>query len=196
MRNIKNQTMDQIVLWLIVAILIYSGIILFAAYISEPDVGSWIWGRHKNLFSWYSRPLFIIPAVYYAYRQKLWHVIGFMLLLATSLFWFEAPIDTPEEVAQFLEWEKQLFFSNENKAPLLTLIITVFIFLFLLFYAFWKQNPWLGLALINVGTIIKIVFSIVYGGEVGMTAIVPSLSSLFVINIVAWVVWRRLSAKK
>ncbi len=196
MKNVKKETMDHIVLGLMLAILLYSVVILFVAYISGTDIGNWIWERHQNLFSWYSRPLFIIPAAYYAYRQKLWHVIGFMLLLATSLFWFEAPVETPEAVAKYLAWEKQLFFTNENTLPLVILIITVFIFLFWFFYAFWKHNAWLGLVLINVGTIIKIIVSIVFGGEAGMAAIAPSLSSLFVINIVAWILWRKKSATK
>ena len=185
----KNR-IENLVLSLICLILLYSLMILLRTYFSGADVGAWIWERHQNQFSWYSRPLFIIPACYYAYRQKLLHVIGFMLLLLTSLFWFSAPEQVPESVSDYLEWEKELFFSNESSMPLITLTVAVIIFLFGLFYTFWKRNPWYGLLLINVGTIIKIIVSIGFGKEVGMAAIVPSLSSIAFINFVAFIIWR------
>ena len=187
--------LDNLVLGLIGAILLYSLVILLRTHFSGVDIGAWIWERHQNQFSWYSRPLFIIPACYYAYRHKLWHVIGCMLLLLTSLFWFSAPDQVSESVSSYLEWEKQLFFTNTSSTPLILLTVAVLVFLFGLFYAFWKRNPWYGLALINVGTIIKIIVSLGFGKEVGTAAILPSLSSLAVINVVAFLIWRR-SKKK
>ncbi|PRY74644.1 hypothetical protein CLV80_11626 [Yoonia maritima] len=186
-----RQTLDQLVLWLIGLILLYSAVIFFAAYFSGADMGAWVWERHQNQFSWYSRPLFVIPAAFYAYRHRVWHVVGFMALLATSLFWFEAPVTVPQSVSEYLEWEKQLFFINNNKLPLVAFVSGVIIFLGLFFYAFWQRNPWYGLALINAGTVLKIIVSVVFGQDAGMAAIVPSVSSLLVINLFAWFLWRR-----
>lgn len=186
-----RQTLDRLVLWLIGLILLYSAIIFSAAYFSGEDMGAWVWGRHQNQFSWYSRPLFVIPAAYYAYRRKVWHVVGFMTLLATSLFWFDAPATVPPSVSEYLEWEKQLFFTNDNKLPLVALIFGVFVFLGLLLYSFWQRNPWYGLAVINAGTVLKVIVSVAFGQDAGMAAIVPSLSSLLVINLFAWFLWRR-----
>lgn len=185
------QTLDRLVLWIIGLILLYSAIIFSNAYISGADMGAWVWERHHNQFSWYSRPLFLIPAAYYAYRRKVWNVLGFMALLATSLFWFDAPATVSPSVSEYLEWEKQLFFTNKNKLPLVVFILGVIVFLGLIFYAFWQRNPWYGLALINVGTVLKIIVSVVFGQDAGAAAIVPSLSSLLVINLFAWFVWRR-----
>lgn len=185
------QTLDRFVLWIIRLILLYSAIILAAAYFADANMGAWVWERHQNQFSWYSRPLFIIPASYYAYRRKVWHVIGFIALLATSLFWFDAPATVSPSVSEYLEWEKQLFFTNENKLPLIALIFGVVVFLLLLLHAFWQRNPWYGLALINAGTVLKIIVSVAFGQDAGMAAIVPSLSSLLVINLFAWFLWRR-----
>lgn len=186
----KTKSIDNFVLSLIGVILLYSLVILLQTIASGTDVGTWIWNRHQHQFSWYSRPLFLIPACYYAYRQKIWHVIGFMLLLATSLFWFPAPAQVPESISNYLEWEKQLFFTNESLIPLILLIVAVILFLFGLFYSFWKRNPWYGLLLINLGTIIKIIVSVGLGKEMGMAAIVPSLSSLVIINFVAFLLWK------
>ncbi|NRD90693.1 hypothetical protein C8024_16430 [Sphingopyxis sp. BSNA05] len=183
---------DLVLLWIIGVILAYSAIIFASAYLSGADMGAWVWDRHQNLFSWYSRPLFIIPAAYYAYRRKVWHVLGFMLLLATSLFWFAAPEATDPAIREYLQWEADLFFSNESKLPLLGLIVAVLIFLFLLFYAFWQRNPWLGLLVINAGTVLKIIVSLAFGEGTGAAAVLPSLSSLLVINLFAYLLWRRL----
>ena len=184
-------TLDRLVAWLIGLILLYSVVIFAAAYVSGADMGAWVWGRHQNQFSWYSRPLFVIPAAYYAYRRKLLHIVGFMTLLATSLFWFPAPETVSPAVSEYLEWEKKLFFTNDNKVPLVALTIAVVVFLGLLFYAFWQRNLWYGLAVINAGTVLKVIVSITFGQDAGMAAIAPSLSSLLVINLFAWVLWRR-----
>lgn len=187
---------DKLVLGLIGAVLLYSIIILIQAKFSGEHIGDWIWNRHQNQFSWYSRPLFIVPACYYAYRKKLWHIIGFMLLLFASLFWFPSPDLVSESVANYLEWEKELFLTNDSSLPLILLSLAVLGFLFALFYAFWKRNPWYGLLLVNVGTIIKIIVSIGFGKEVGMAAIVPSISSIGIINIVAFIFWKYKKRKK
>ena len=192
MTKSKTAKIDILVLLLIGLMLTYSAAIFLSAYLSGTDMGAWVWERHQNLFSWYSRPLFIIPAAYYAYRRKVWHVLGFMLLLATNLFLFAAPATTDPAIRDYLQWEADLFLSNNSSFPLLALILTVLIFLFLLFYAFWQHNPWLGLLVINVGTILKIVVSLVFGESAGEAAIVPSLSSLLVINLFAYFLYRRL----
>ncbi len=192
MPKTTSAKIDLLLLWIIGLMLVYSAIIFTSAYLSGTDMGAWVWVRHQNLFSWYSRPLFIIPAAYYAYRRKVWHVLGFMLLLATSLFWFAAPEVTDPAIRDYLQWEADLFFSNESKLPLAALIVAVMIFLFLLFYAFWQRNPWFGLLVINAGTVLKIIVSLAFGEGAGEAAIVPSLSSLLVINLFAYFLWRRL----
>lgn len=182
---------DRVIRFIIIALLTYSGIILFQAYLAGADLGSWIWERHQNLFSWYSRPLFIIPACYYAYRRKLSYIIGFILLMATSLFWFDAPSIIPDQVSGYLEWEKQLFFVNENPWPLILLSGAVIVFLVSLFYAFWKRNIWYGVIVANVGTILKIIVSVTLDPQSGTAAILPSVTSMLVVNIIAYLVWRK-----
>jgi hypothetical protein len=185
------QPLDRLALWLIGAGLIYSAVIFATAYLAGEQMGAWVWDRHQHQFSWYSRPLFIVPAAYFSYRRKLYQVIGLMALLAASLFWFDAPKTVSPVVQEYLEWEAQLFFNAENRLPLFALIVAVVLFLVLLFYAFWRRNFWYGLAVINAGTILKIIVSVAFGQDAGMGAIVPSLSSLLVINLVAWFLWLR-----
>ncbi len=191
----KMHRMDAIMYLIVMAALLYSAAILFFAHSAGEHLGSWIWDRHQNQFSWYSRPLFLIPACYYAYRQNLWMVVGFMILMACSLYWFAAPAIVSEQVRGYLEWEKQLFFTNESRVPLISLTVAVLIFLFGLFYAFWKRNVWVGLVLINAGTVAKIIVSVFFGGELGTAAILPSLSSLAIINCTTYLIWRHTTRK-
>jgi len=192
MTNTRLAKFDMLVLTLIGLVLACSAALFMSAYLSGEDMGAWVWERHQNLFSWYSRPLFIIPAGYYAYRRKAWHALGFMLLLVTSLFWFPAPVTTDPAIQNYLQWEADLFLNNENRLPLFALILAILVFLLLLFYAFWQRNPWYGLLIINVGTILKIIVSLAFGKEAGSAAITPSLSSLLVIDLLAVFLWRRL----
>lgn len=186
---------DTIVLYGIGVLLLYSVVLLTGTFIRGEAIGDWIWNRHQNQFSWYSRPLFLIPACYYAYRRKIWHVVGFMALLATSLFWFPAPEQVSDSISDYLEWEKQLFFTNESRLPLIILIVVVSVFLFSLFFTFWKRSPFYGLVLINLGTILKIIVSLGFGKEVGTVSIIPSLSSIAVINVVYFLVRKYLQSK-
>ncbi len=192
----KSFRFDWFVTFFVVATLLYSAAMLVHAYCDGENLAAWVWDRHRNQFSWYSRPLFLIPACYYAYRKKIWLVIGFMAMLFCSLFWFAAPANVSANVSDYLEWEKQLFFSNESKAPLLVLTLVVTGFLVALFSAFWRRKPWLGLVLINAGTVLKIFVGLVLDKESGGAAVAPSLSSLAVINFVAFAVWRLSNTKK
>lgn len=189
MSQTKNR-IDSLVMLIMASLLLYSAIILIQTYMSGAHIGEWIWNRHQNLFSWYSRPLFIIPACYYAYKRKIGFVIGFLVLLATSLFWFAPPVEVSETVSGYLDWERQVFFDSENKQPLVILSIAVIVFLYLLFYALWHRSFWVGLIVLNVGNLLKITVSVFYGGDAGMAAIVPTLSSIVVLNLVALGIWK------
>jgi hypothetical protein len=188
--DFNTRRIDIIAHFIVATMLLYSVALLLLAFYREENLGGWIWERHQNQFSWYSRPLFLLPACYYAYRHRLWLVIGFMTLLGCSLFWFAPPEHVPEHIHGYLEWEKQLFFSHDSHLPLFLLVVVVIVFLAGLFRAFWQKNPWLGLLLINVGTLLKVVVSVTLGQEAGMAAVFPSLSSIVIINAVAFVAWK------
>ena len=34
------------------------------------DFGDWAWARNHNVLSWYIRPLFLLPFVYFAWRRS------------------------------------------------------------------------------------------------------------------------------
>lgn len=187
---------DKLVAFLVILVLLYSIALLVNAYLAGENIAAWVWDRHQNQFSWYSRPLFLIPACYYAYRRKFGLIFGFMAMLFCSLFWFAAPENVAEHVSGYLEWEKQLFFSNKSMVPIISLSVAVAAFLVGLFSAFWYRSFWLGLILINAGTVLKIIVSVTLGNEFGTAAVIPSLSSLAIINFVAFFAWRFFGVKQ
>ncbi len=34
------------------------------------DFLSWAWARHHNVLSWYIRPMFILPFIFFAYKRS------------------------------------------------------------------------------------------------------------------------------
>lgn len=194
MQNEKSR-IDNLVMVIIIILIGYSVFLLTKAWLNGEHIGEWIWHRHQNQFSWYSRPLFIIPACYYAYRQKLGFIIGIMVLLGASLFWFAPPVEVSETISGYLDWEREAFLNPNNQKPLIVLGLVVLIFLFLLFYAFWHRNYWIGLLVLNIGNLLKIAVSVVLGEDAGMAAIIPTLSSMAILNIIALVIWKYKSNK-
>src|SRR5687767_12732261 len=87
----------------------------------------WVWARHHNILSWYVRPLFIIPFIYFAYKRNIWGVIMTVVLLPTSLFWFPAPAQPDPEVLAYLAWEQQ-FLTGDNVVAKLVFVALVIIF--------------------------------------------------------------------
>lgn len=149
---------------------------------------AWVWGRHHNILSWYVRPFFILPYCYFSYHRKLSFVLLTLLLLPTTLFWFPAPDKPSEKVIQYLAWEQE-FLLNAPLVQKVILLILVVIFLVLLSVAFWKRSLVYGLVVLNVGTGLKVMWSIFFAGGIGMASLLPSVVTLFVCNTAFLLYW-------
>jgi hypothetical protein len=143
------------------------------------DFLSWVWARHHNELSWYVRPLFLLPFCYFAYRRSVWGIVMTLLVFLTSLFWFPAPENPTPRVQGYLAWERQ-FLTEGSVAARVALALLVLGFFAALAAAFWKRSwPW-GLAVINVGTLLKVAWSVAFGGAAGWASLTPSLFTLVV----------------
>ena len=143
------------------------------------DFLSWVWARHHNELSWYVRPLFLLPFCYFAYRRSVWGIVVTLLLLPTSLFWFPAPENPSARVEGYLAWERQFLIEGSVVARV-ALALLVIAFLVALAVAFWKRSWLWGLAVINAGTLLKVIWSVAFGGATGWTSLAPSLFTLAV----------------
>jgi len=143
------------------------------------DLLSWIWARHHNELSWYVRPLFLLPFCYFAYRRSLLGILVTLMVFPTSLFWFPAPENPSSRVEGYLAWEHQVL-TEGSVAARVALVLLVIGFFVALAAAFWKRSWLWGLAVLNAGTLLKVIWSVAFGGAAGWASLAPSLFTLAV----------------
>lgn len=105
------------------------------------DFLAWAWARHHNVLSWYIRPLFIIPYIYFAYKRSWKGLVITVIALATSMFWFPAPETVDPMVEQFLQAERDYLLGTWGIGKVL-LTLTLPAFFYFLALAFWKRSWW------------------------------------------------------
>ena len=159
------------------------------------DFLSWVWARHHNELSWYVRPLFLLPFCFFAYKRSLPGIIVTLLIFPTSLFWFPAPEDPSARVEGYLAWERQ-FLLEGSAAARVALVLLVVTFFVALAVAFWRRSWLWGLAVINAGTLLKVIWSVAFGGAAGWVSLVPSVFTLAVTDAALLLAMRFLRHRK
>jgi hypothetical protein len=153
------------------------------------EFAEWAWARHHNPFSWYIRPLFLIPFAIFAYRRSWPGVIATMVALATSMFWFPAPAAVDPEIERFLAMEQEYLRSPWSPwKGLLTAIVPLFFLV--LGAALWRRSLPLGLVIINLAAVAKIAWSFAYGGRSGWAIVPPAVIGM-VLTTGALLWWHR-----
>ena len=154
----------------------------------------WVFDRHHNQWSWYIRPLFLIPFCYFSYKHN-WSGIAITIFcLFTSMFWFPRPEIVSESVKEFLQFEKEYLYGvwSLNKI-LITLMIPVsFIALGL---SFWKRSVLIGIGVIVLMATGKIVWSIQNAGASGKSIVIPAIVGLIVCCLLIYYGFKRLEKK-
>ena len=143
------------------------------------DFLTWAWMRHHNVLSWYIRPLFILPFVFFAYKRSWKGLVLTVIALFTSMFWFPAPATIDPSVAQFLEVEKEYILGAWTMGKVLG-SLTVPVFFYLLGLAFWKRSWGWGVVVINLAALGKIGWSVVAGGESGWAVLIPAVVGMLI----------------
>lgn len=137
----------------------------------------WIYDRHHNQWSWYIRPIFLIPFCFFAYKRSWTGISVVICCLFTSMFWFNTPEVVPDNVKTFLQFEKDWLYGEWDYKKVL-LIITVPVSFMALGLAFWKRSLLIGLGVIVLMATGKIVWSIQNAGEAGKSILVPAIAGL------------------
>ena len=134
---------------------------------------------------------FIYHFCYFAYHRSILGIILTVMLLPTSLFWFPAPTQPSPRVVEYLAWERE-FVTGDNLVAKLVLLVLVIGFFVALAAAFWKRNWLYGLGVLNAATLLKVIWSVAFGGAIGWAALLPSLVTLAICNtiIVLAIRWR------
>jgi hypothetical protein len=123
--------------------------------------------------------LFLLPFCFFAYRRSAWGIVATLLVFPTSLFWFPAPENPSPRVEWYLAWERQ-FVTEGSIAARLVLVVLVVGFFVALAAAFWKHNWLWDLVVLNAATLLKVIWSITFGGEAGWASLAPSVVTLVV----------------
>ena len=106
-----------------------------------------------------------------------------LLIFPTSLFWFPAPENPSPRVEGYLAWELQ-FLTKGSDAARVALVLLVVGFFVALAATFWKRSWLWGLAVLNAGTLLKVIWSVAFGGAAGWASLAPSLFTLAVTDLV------------
>lgn len=153
---------------------------------------NWAWARHHNPWSWYIRPLFLLPFCYFAYKKSIAGVLLTVVAVLSSMFWFPAPSEADPRAAAFLAMERRYVTGGWTGAKTaMTLLVPVWFVV--LGWAFWRRSWIAGLVVINVGAALKVLWGFYFGGDSAWSIIPPVLVGALICNgIVLYVFrWRR-----
>lgn len=139
----------------------------------------WVFERHHNQWSWYLRPLFLLPFCYFAYRKSFTGMMISIFALFTSMFWFPKPEIVSDSVINFLEFEKEYLYGEWNFSKQL-LTSTIPISFVALGLAFWKRSLVMGIGVIVLMASGKMVWSIQNAGESGKSILIPAILGLLI----------------
>lgn len=180
----------------IIALLFFALTILFVIVsMTNQTFFDWMFDRHHNQWSWYIRPIFLIPFCFFAYKRS-WSGISITVFcLFTSMFWFNKPELVSNNVKTFLQFEKDWLYGEWSYKKIM-LVITIPISFFALGLAFWKRSLLMGLGVVVLMATGKIVWSIQNAGESGKSIIVPAILGLLICSGLIFYGFKKLERKK
>ena len=155
----------------------------------------WVFERHHNQWSWYIRPVFLIPFCFFAYKRSWTGIAITIFCLFTSMFWFNKPEAVSDDVKTFLQFEKAWLYGEWDYKKIM-LIITVPVSFIALGLGFWKRSLFMGLGVIVLMATGKIVWSIQNAGESGKSIIIPAILGLIICSGLIFYGFKKLEKKK
>ena len=179
-----------------IAVLFFAMTLLFITVsMTNESFFDWVFDRHHNQWSWYIRPLFLIPFCYFSYKQNWAGIAITIFCLFTSMFWFISPEIVSESVKEFLQFEKEYLYGVWGLNKIL-ITLTIPISFIALGLSFWKRSLLMGIGVIILMAIGKIIWSIYNTGESGMTILIPAIVGLIVCCALIYYGFKKLEKKE
>lgn len=186
----KNPKTDR----LVGAIFLALTLLFIAIAMNNSAFFNWVFERHHNQWSWYLRPLFLLPFCYFAFKKSLAGMMFSIFALFTSMFWFPKPEIVDESVIAFLKFEKDYLYGEWN-GPKYLMTLTIPISFIALGLAFWKRSLTMGISVVVLMATGKMVWSIQNAGESGKSILIPAIIGLIICAALMYYGFKRLEKK-
>lgn len=160
----------------------FATVLLIMVFLNNDVFFQWAFARHHNILSWYIRPLFIVPLVIFAAKKSLTGVFASILALLTSMFWFPAPQESSVEALTFLAYEMDYIKGTWTLAKILWSLL-IPLFFIVLIAAAWLRKWMIMVATVFAAMILKVVWSLLFSGKVGITILPPAVLGLIICSI-------------
>ncbi len=169
-------------------------IVFIILMITNNNFFTWAWDRHHNILSWYIRPIMLLPYMYFAYKKKLSGMMFSVFALATSMAWFPKPETPSQNAIDFLAMEYEYLTQDITLSYILLWLLVPVVFI-LLGIAFWKRSIIMGGLVFLTSNVIKVIWSIVEGGESAATLIQAAVFGTIVTLLIIYFGYRRKKKK-
>ena len=136
------------------------------------DFLNWAWARHHNPLSWYIRPLFVLPFCYFAYKKSVWGMVLTIVAVASSMFWFPAPLTPNPRGAALISVERQ-YLAEPLTLSRFVLTALIPVWFLTLAWVVQKRSWWGVAAVIGSGTLLKVGWLFRVGGSDAWVIVPP-----------------------
>lgn len=154
-------------------------LVFIILFFTNDSFFKWAFDRHHNILSWYIRPVFIIPIVFFAYKRSWTGVMVSIFSLFTSMFWFPVPESVSPQIIEFLSFEQE-YLKGSWDASKIFIQLSVPLFFIALIFAAWKRNWKYVLIVMIAAAVLKTLWSAVFAGDSGLSIIKPAITGLVV----------------
>jgi hypothetical protein len=170
-------------------------IVFIILFFTNDSFFKWAFDRHHNILSWYIRPVFIIPIVFFAYKRSLTGVMVSIFSLFTSMFWFPVPATVSPEIIEFLSFEQE-YLKGSWDASKIFIQLSVPLFFIALIFAAWRRSWKYVLVVMIAAAVLKMLWSAIFAGDSGLSIIKPAITGLVVCIGVVYYFMRKKKEKK
>ncbi|MDW7660802.1 MAG: hypothetical protein SCL54_05155 [Bacillota bacterium] len=170
-------------------------IVFIILFFTNDSFFMWAFDRHHNILSWYIRPVFIIPIVFFAYKRSLTGVMVSIFSLFTSMFWFPVPATVSPEIIEFLSFEQE-YLKGSWDASKIFIQLSVPLFFIALIFAAWRRSWKYVLVVMIAAAVLKMLWSAIFAGDSGLSIIKPAITGLVVCIGVVYYFMRKKKQKK
>jgi len=169
-------------------------IVFIILFFTNDSFFKWAFDRHHNILSWYIRPVFIIPIVFFAYKRSLTGVMVSIFSLFTSMFWFPVPATVSPEIIEFLSFEQE-YLKGSWDASKIFIQLSVPLFFIALIFAAWRRSWKYVLVVMTAAAVLKMLWSAIFAGDSGLSIIKPAITGLVVCIGVVYYIMRKKKRK-